>query len=180
MGAQQVDAKRIARASVFDADDTTITLGDAAPKPSKSQNQTVRNLRRFVIGNRLNLFGLCLVVLFLFLALFGATIAPYDPYGKGDIINSKLVGPSWDHLMGTDEQGRDVFSRVLAGARDSLMVAAIVLSVSVVVGIFVGAIAGFFGGIVDEILMRLTDMFLAFPALVLAIAIAATPGTEFA
>jgi peptide/nickel transport system permease protein len=175
MSAQQADAKRLSKTGP-EAEITDVTLADASVLARKSPNMTVRNLKRFLIGNRLNLLGLSLVVLFLFLALFGAVIAPYDPAGKGDIINSKLIGPSTTHLMGTDEQGRDVFSRVLAGARDSLMVAAIVLSVSVVIGVIVGAIAGFFGGIVDEILMRLTDMFLAFPALVLAIAIAATLG----
>jgi peptide/nickel transport system permease protein len=152
------------------------------PSPSdlatarKSRNMTLHNLRRFVIGNRLNLLGLCIVVLFLFLSAFGAIIAPYDPTAKGDIINEKLIGPSADHILGTDEQGRDVFSRVLAGARYSLAVAVVVLSVSVLVGVVVGAVAGFFGGLIDEILMRITDLFLAFPALVLAIAIAATLG----
>ena len=150
-------------------------LGDLA-EPRRATNQTVRNLRRFLIGNRLNLVGLSLVVLFFVLSLVGETIAPHDPYGKGDIINAKLVGPSREHLLGTDELGRDVFSRILAGTRVSLQVAAVVLSISVVVGVLVGAIAGYFGGIVDEILMRLTDMFLAFPALVLAIAISASLG----
>jgi peptide/nickel transport system permease protein len=175
MNVEGAQPSPLARASEFDADETSLSLARAGT-PRKSQNMTVRNLRRFLIGNRLNLFGLLLVLLFLFLSVFGAVIAPYDPTAKGDIINAKLVGPSSDHLLGTDEQGRDVFSRVLAGARDSLLVAAIVLTVSVAVGVVVGAIAGFFGGFVDEILMRLTDMFLAFPALVLAIAIAATLG----
>ena len=149
---------------------------DALAEPRRASNQTVRNLRRFLIGNRLNLVGLSLVVLFLVLSLIGETIAPHDPYGKGDIIHAKLVGPSRDHLLGTDELGRDVFSRILAGTRVSLQVAAVVLSISVVVGVVIGAIAGYFGGMVDEVLMRLTDMFLAFPALVLAIAISASLG----
>jgi peptide/nickel transport system permease protein len=168
-------ASSLSRSSLLDAENTSPPLGELGAL-KKRPNQTIRNLRRFMIGNRLNLLGLCIVVLFLFLSAFGSTIAPYDPAAKGDIINEKLVGPSSDHLLGTDEQGRDVFSRVLGGARDSLMVAVIVLTISVAVGVVVGAISGFFGGIVDEILMRLTDMFLAFPALVLAIAIAATLG----
>lgn len=174
MSVEGATTNRLARASIFDADQAPADLAGAAAR--KSPNMTVRNLRRFLIGNRLNLFGVILVVLFLFLSVFGGVVAPYDPTAKGDIINAKLVGPSTDHILGTDEQGRDVFSRVLAGARDSLIVAAVVLSVSVVVGVIIGGIAGFFGGFIDEILMRITDMFLAFPALVLAIAIAATLG----
>jgi peptide/nickel transport system permease protein len=78
--------------------------------------------------------------------------------------------------MGTDELGRDVLSRVMTGTKYSLQVAVVVLGFSVAFGTIVGAVAGYFGGIVDEILMRLTDLFLAFPALVLAIAIASTLG----
>lgn len=175
MSVDQAQATKLEPKLPLDSDGSTTLLADAAGG-RKAQNMTLRNLRRFMIGNRLNLLGLCLVVLFLFLSAFGSIIAPFDPAAKGDIINAKLVGPSSEHLLGTDEQGRDVFSRVLGGARDSLMVAVIVLTISVIVGVLVGALAGFFGGWIDELLMRITDMFLAFPALVLAIAIAATLG----
>jgi peptide/nickel transport system permease protein len=140
---------------------------------SKSQNQLVRNLKRFLIGNRMNLVGLIIVLIFIFLAIFGQALAPYDPYQQ-DITGSKLLPPSWEHPMGTDELGRDLLSRIMTGTRISLQVAAVVLGFSVVFGTFIGSIAGYFGGIVDELLMRFTDMFLAFPALILAIAIAAS------
>ncbi|MFT4038263.1 MAG: ABC transporter permease [Thermomicrobiales bacterium] len=147
-----------------------------ASKP-RGQSQLQRNLKRFLIDNRLNLLGVILVVLFFFLAIFGEAIAPHDPY-KQDITGSKLLPPSLTHPMGTDELGRDVLSRVMAGTRISLQVAVVVLSFAVVFGTIVGSIAGYFGGIVDELLMRFTDMFLAFPALILAIAIAASLGRE--
>jgi len=175
MSAEQAQPARLSHEYGDEAERTGVTLGDLRGA-RKAPNMTVRNLKRFLIGNRLNLLGLSLVVLFLLLSIVGRSIGPYDPYAKGDIINQKLIGPSTSHLMGTDEQGRDVFSRVLAGARDSLEVAAIVLFFSVIVGILVGAISGFFGGMIDEVMMRITDMFLAFPALVLAIAIAASLG----
>lgn len=138
-------------------------------------NQTVRNLKRFLLGNRLNLIGFIIVVVFFFLAIFGEALAPYDPYEQ-DIINSKLLPPSWAHPFGTDEVGRDILSRVMAGTRISLMVAVVVLGFAVLFGTVIGLIAGYKGGFVDEALMRFTDMFLAFPALVLAIAIAASLG----
>src|SRR5439155_27251457 len=86
----------------------------------------------------------------------------------------RLKPPSGVHLFGTDDLGRDLFSRVLAGARISLEVAAIILSISVAFGTFLGIVAGLVGGLVDELIMRATDLFLAFPALSLAAAIAAT------
>ena len=171
------DAGAISTSASSGSDDERSRAGgDALSGARRASNQTLRNLRRFLIGNRLNLLGLCIVVVFLFLAILGEVVAPYDPYGKGDIINNKLKAPSANHILGTDDQGRDLFSRILAGTRVSLQVAVVVLSISVAVGVVVGCIAGFFGGMVDEVLMRLTDMFLAFPALVLAIAISASLG----
>ncbi|MCC6943795.1 MAG: ABC transporter permease [Thermomicrobiales bacterium] len=149
-----------------------------APTLTKSrtrQGQLRRNLKRFLVDNKLNLIGAIIVAVFLFLALFGEWLTPHDPYAV-DIVNAKLLSPSADHLMGTDELGRDVFSRIITGTRISLQVAVVVLSFAVIFGTIVGLIAGYAGGLVDEILMRLTDMFLAFPALVLAIAISASLG----
>lgn len=150
------------------------SLGKAS---TSGQSQLRRNLKRFLIGNKLNLVGLIIVVVFFLLAIFGQALAPADPYAQ-DITGSKLLGPSLAHPLGTDELGRDLLSRVMTGTRISLQVAAVVLSFAVVFGTFIGSVAGYFGGIVDELLMRFTDMFLAFPALILAIAIAASFGRE--
>lgn len=142
--------------------------------------------RRFFRKQPLNVLGVALIVLFVFLTIFGGALAgvrgqEYDPEhprcgGSSSCISQKLLGPSWKHWFGTDDLGRDVFSRVIAGAKYSLIVAAVILALAVTFGTFVGAIAGFFGGMVDELLMRFTDMFLAFPALILAIAISASLG----
>lgn len=161
-------------------DDTGTAVASALGSSSKMrtpQEQMRRNLHRFLVSNRLNLVGLIIVIIFFILAIFGQALAPYDPYAQ-DITGSKLLPPSIAHPMGTDELGRDVLSRVMTGARISLQVAAVVLSFAVVFGTLVGSIAGYFGGMVDEILMRVTDLFLAFPALILAIAIASTFGRE--
>lgn len=154
-------------------------LGRTQARAERSQFQ--RNLRRFLIGNRLNLIGVVIVAMFFILALIGflddrgLQLTPYDPYAQ-DITNRKLLSPSFSHPFGTDELGRDLLSRVMVGTWVSLQVAFVVLIFAVVVGTTVGAISGYLGGIADEVLMRITDMFLAFPALVLAIAIAATLG----
>jgi peptide/nickel transport system permease protein len=158
------------------ADAGVASLRDLTVTPERKRaSQFRRNLHRFLVKNRLNLVGVVIVFGFLFLSLLGPTLAPYDPNAQ-DITNSKLLGPSWDHPFGTDELGRDVLSRIMAGTRISLQVAVVVLGFAVSFGTVVGAISGFFGGFVDEMLMRFTDMFLAFPAFVLAIAIAASLG----
>ena len=151
-------------------------LASVGTKPN-GRSQLRRNLARFLLGNKLNFVGTVIVAMFVLLAVFGQLIAPHDPFAQ-DVINAKLLAPSLNHPMGTDELGRDIFSRILTGTRVSLQVAVFVLTFAVVTGTLIGAIAGFFGGIVDEVLMRLTDMFLAFPALILAIAIAASLGRD--
>jgi peptide/nickel transport system permease protein len=173
MSAERAQPGSRAAASSSDGAEAPSTLAGMAQR--QNSNQIARNLRRFVIGNPLNLIGLIIVIVFLFLSIFGRTVSPHDPYHQ-DITNSKLLGPSTSHLLGTDELGRDVFSRILTGTRVSLQVAAVVLTFAVVFGTLIGAISGFFGGLIDEILMRFTDMFLAFPAFILAIAIATSLG----
>lgn len=161
----------------FPGDITPSELATLTSAASPGQSQLRRNLKRFLIGNKLNLAGVIIVNIFFVLAIFGQALAPYDPYAQ-DITGSKLLPPSLQHPMGTDELGRDLLSRVMTGTRISLQVAVVVLTFSVLFGTLVGSIAGYFGGIVDELLMRFTDMFLAFPALILAIAIAASLGRE--
>jgi peptide/nickel transport system permease protein len=162
-------------AALADAEWTPQSLSMAPQR--QPVHQLRRNLKRFLVDNRLNLAGVIIVALFFFLAIFGETIAPHDPYAV-DITNSKLLPPSTEHWMGTDELGRDIFSRIITGTRVSLQVAFFVLSFAVIFGTIVGLIAGYAGGFVDEVLMRFTDMFLAFPALVLAVAVAASLGRD--
>jgi peptide/nickel transport system permease protein len=131
-------------------------------------------LRRFLSASWLNVLGFVIVSLVAAAALVGPALAPSDP-NHIDLLN-RLLPPSWTHPFGTDDYGRDLLSRVLAGARISLEVAAAVLGVSVLVGTLVGIVAALLGGLADEIIMRVTDLFLAFPALILAAAIAATLG----
>ena len=100
---------------------------------------------------------------------------PFDPITDQDIAN-RFTGPDGTHLFGTDTLGRDVFARVMYGARLSLPIAVSAVAISVLVGVTLGAVAGFAGGWIDEVVMRVSDVFLAFPAMVLALAIAAALG----
>ncbi len=122
----------------------------------------------------LTVLGLALTVFLVLVAIFAPLIAPYDPI-KQDLKN-RLQPPSWEHPFGTDQLGRDIFSRVVWGSRISLFIALIVVAISFTVGTTIGIISGYFGGKVDEVLMRITDMFMAFPRLVLALAVAAALG----
>jgi peptide/nickel transport system permease protein len=114
-----------------------------------------------------------LLALILF-SFFGEQLAPYDPVGIN--IPDKLQAPSSIHWMGTDEMGRDVLSRVMAGTRYSTITIVVIMSSCLLIGILIGTVAGYFGGKVDEALMRITDVFLAFPPLILALAIVAALG----
>lgn len=130
---------------------------------------------KVLLRSPLAVTGLVIVLIFLFTALVGPYIAPYDPYQIK--FSEALQPPSLKHLFGTDEYGRDIFSRVLYGARISLTVAIITLAIGVPLGVVLGLIAGYYGGIIDEVIMRITDIFLAFPGLILAMALSAAMGS---
>jgi peptide/nickel transport system permease protein len=129
----------------------------------------------FAKGNVLFVFGGCLFVAIVLGAIFAPLIAPYDPTAINFL--DKLQGPNLNHLMGTNDLGQDIFSQVLFGARTSLMVGVVVVSLAIAIGVPIGLLAGFFGGLLDTVLMRISDVFLAFPPLLLPIAITAAMGT---
>nr|PZN52120.1 MAG: ABC transporter permease [Chloroflexota bacterium] len=122
----------------------------------------------------LTLLGLCIVILFLFVAVFGPAIAPYryDTIIRG----AARQPPSAEHLFGTDRLGRDVFSRVVWGARDIIFLPAVTTALSVIFGTCIGLLIGYYGGWLDEIVSRALDSLLAIPALVLALVMLGTIG----
>ncbi|MDZ7705540.1 MAG: ABC transporter permease [Trueperaceae bacterium] len=132
-------------------------------------------LRRFW-RNKLGIFGLFGVLLVLFVSVFAPLLAPYDPseqFFEGLTIEGDPLPPSQEYWLGTDLLGRDLLSRVIYGARISLLVGVIANGAAVILGTLVGVLAGYFRGPVEAVLMRFTDLMTAFPALVLAIALAA-------
>lgn len=124
--------------------------------------------------NHLAMVGLVIIVVMIILALLAPYISPY-PYEAADFKN-RYATPSAEHWFGTDELGRDIFSRLLYGSRYSLRIGLISVAISAIGGIFFGALAGYFGGAVDNIIMRLLDVLQAMPGIVLAIAISAALG----
>jgi peptide/nickel transport system permease protein len=122
--------------------------------------------------------GAVIVAAAILLAVLGPIVTPYDPAGQE--LPLRLGGPSASHPFGLDELGRDILARVLAGARISLAVGLIVVSISASMGTLLGAVAGYFGGRIDEIISRAIDILLAFPGLLLAIALVAVLGPSLA
>jgi peptide/nickel transport system permease protein len=118
-------------------------------------------------------FGALVIIAFILLAIFAPIISPMDPI---EISQDRRAAPSAEHLLGTDELGRDILSRIIYGARISLRVGLVAISIALTIGAFLGVIAGYVGGWVDAIIMRLTDIMLAFPGILLAIAIVAILG----
>ena len=121
------------------------------------------------------MLGLVFIVFLILVAIFAPLVAPYDPIHYRAVGHYR-EGPSSEHWFGTDRIGRDVFSRVVYGARISLRIGFIATAMSLIIGVFLGAIAGFFGGVSDTLIMRFIDIFLAIPYIVLAVAIATILG----
>jgi len=139
-----------------------------------SLGRTYMTWRRFT-ANRLAVVGLAIILALVLVAIFADVIAPYSPI-EGDLRTMRLLPPSAAHLMGTDDLGRDIFSRVIHGSRLTLYIIALVAIIAAPIGLAVGTIAGYAGGWTDAILMRITDIFLAFPKLILALAFVAALG----
>jgi peptide/nickel transport system permease protein len=132
---------------------------------------------RVFFKDKLAVIGLAIIVLNIAAAVFAAQIAPYPDQGRGDSnLRDRFQAPSTRHLMGTDNQGRDILSRVIYGSRIPLLISFTVTAVIVIIGVPLGGIAGYYGGRIDEVVMRITDVFLAFPSLILAIAFVAFLG----
>lgn len=140
------------------------------PRRSSLTLDALRRLRK----NRLAMVGAFLIAAFVFMALFASVISPYDPIAQD--WKSVKQAPSSSHPFGTDELGRDLLSRIIHGARISITIGLISVSIGLIVGSSVGLIAGFFGGAWDNVLMRLMDIMLAIPYVLLAIAIVAILG----
>lgn len=128
--------------------------------------------------NKLAMLGLAILLVLIFCAIFADQIADYDTKVIAQDIGNRFQKPSAEHWFGTDEYGRDIFARIIHGSRISLVVGIISVSVSLIIGGFLGAVAGYYGGIVDNIIMRIMDIFLAIPSILLAMTIVAAFGTE--
>jgi len=128
--------------------------------------------------NRLMVLGTCIILSLILVAALAPLLATYNPYEQ--VLGDRLLPPSTQYFFGTDSLGRDIYSRVVYGARVTLTIAFLVAAISTPLGMLIGILAGYLGGMVDEVLMRVADVFLAFPRLILAIAFAAAlgPGVE--
>jgi peptide/nickel transport system permease protein len=134
--------------------------------------------RQRLLRSPSSVIGLILIGLFVFVAVFAPLLAPYEPGDQNlSVIRPGVYpGPSAEHLLGVDQLGRDILSRIIYGARTSLVIGLVSLGFGAVVGLTIGSLAGAFGGPTDTVLMRLMDMMLAIPGLLLAIGVAAAIG----
>jgi len=137
-------------------------------------NEFFKHLRYVLTENPVTLIAGTLFLVFVVLALFGPLIVPYDPLASS--ASETLKPPSWNHWFGTDQLGRDVFSRVLVATRLDLAIAVSAVTISFVLGSVLGSLAGFFGGWTDRLVGRITDTIMAFPLFVLAMGIVAALG----
>jgi peptide/nickel transport system permease protein len=151
--------------------ETTINtqINEIAPRVSE-----LRRFRRVFFSRWLVVFGMLIILLFVITAIFANIMAPYDP-AEQDL--TKILAPaSSAHLLGTDYLGRDTLSRLIFGARSSLLVGVVVMGIAAIVGMTAGLLAGYYGGVVNTVIMRIVDALMAFPLILLALLIAALLG----
>lgn len=148
-----------------------------APEPKGTLHASLQQFYQGWLKFRehpLGVVGLVVILVLIFTAAGAPLLTQYDPIAQNMAI--RLSPPSWDHILGTDNFGRDVFARIIYGARTTLDIIILVTIIVAPIGLLIGTCSGYFGGIVDEVLMRITDIFLSFPGLVLALGFAAALG----
>ena len=142
---------------------------------NKKRSQWVEVWRRLK-RNKMAVLGLIILIILVLLAVFADVIANYDNVVIKQNLAHRLQGPSAAHWLGTDEFGRDIFARLVHGTRVSLQVGIVAVGISIVIGGILGAVAGYYGGKLDNTIMRIMDIFLAVPSILLAIAIVSALG----
>lgn len=149
------------------------TTDKIAPQEKKRKGR----FSSFMFSNKMAVTSAGLILIIVIIALFAPFLAPHDPDAQD--LSSSMQPSSADHWFGTDKQGRDIFSRILYGARTTLLGGVFVVLISVVIGVPLGLVSGYFGGRIDSIINRVLDVLLAFPSLLLAFIIVATFGRGF-
>ncbi|MDA4124755.1 MAG: ABC transporter permease [Thaumarchaeota archaeon] len=141
---------------------------------------------RPLLHQKMFLAGIIIVGTMVFIGIFAPWVSPYPDQGAGQTANTTcptsaagICPPSWQHLFGTEQTGRDIMSRIFFGIRTSITISVLVVMMAVAIGLAVGLTAGYFGGLIDEALMRITDIWLSFPHLILALVIVAVLGPGF-
>ena len=140
----------------------------------RSDGRFALMLRRFT-RNKAAVAALIFILFLILIAIFADVLTPYDYDAQN--LTEKLQGPSWEHWFGTDNFGRDTLTRVMRGARVSLLVSILAVGISTVFALVIGSIAGYFGGKVDNVIMRITDIFMALPGMLFAMTVSAALGT---
>ena len=151
-------------------------MTDELLKAQPSQMDELRRDLARILGSYTFVIGAVIVLFWVLCAILGRMLVPFDPFAD-DMLNS-LLPPSLEHWFGTDQLGRDVFSRVIAGARDILTVAPLATLISTVLGTALGLIMGYFGGVVDEVISRIVDAVLALPTVIVALLALTALGTS--
>lgn len=174
-GAEMRQADRVYGAQAGGADGLQAGYADALEAEAIGEAETWKEqLKKLARQNKLAVFSAVLIGVILLIAVFAPITAPYDPYAQ-DLVN-RLAAPSAQHWLGTDDLGRDMASRIIYGARISMAIGLLPTMISMVIGTILGLIAGYYGGKVDFVIMRLADVMLAFPSLLLAMVIMYTMG----
>ncbi|MGP4105520.1 nickel transporter permease [Virgibacillus sp. L01] len=128
-----------------------------------------------IVKSKTSLIGLCIILILIITAIFAPLIATHSPTDY-ESLTDRYQSPSSEHILGTDELGRDIFSRIVFGSRISIQIGVIAVGISMIIGVLLGGIAGYFGKWIDQFIMRIIDIMMAFPSILLAIALVAVLG----